>query len=628
MAILFTQTWVPYTPHPEDFDYKENHPYNKSMIIFLQRNIQGILESILLIPTILLLFILQRLWSSVKMNLFHDQDQKLDYDTLRLCILAVTVPLCLNWIHFRCHDNLVNSIQSLFGWEHNETIAAIRMVFHIPAWILSIFRTHYFRLLTEQRAGWPSLGIIETICPGKEIFPFAMIFLYRASEGMTIALLPSFFQGGSFDKFYLDLAENMWVAVTVLGMFLGNAVGSVGLGFLMQKKSYHFTFKILCISFLATFAFYMIPMGKAAFLALRTVSAILFPGPVVLSKITQNTRQSYRGVFKHIPMATSLVWFNQGFWFGGIISNSSVWTPWNIFFSSAVILFAIFLCLFIAFLLNGGKQFEGRRKDTPGSEASDENEKNEMKLECTSTTITQIESDNMSGSGNVEDDPRVKNQPVNRPNTLLLARFASLANGASFACHISLLPVQVTSIANLDFYEYSTIVASLGGISTILILLSVKSMSEKDTSTTMAMAYLGHMIGTAILCIPQIYTLATGAAVSIIVTCYGVILLSFFVMNLSCEVSLGQKSLKRNIDGKDAAAGLQMGLIKSFLSIGKVGGAALVAFTFSFHPQLPLWTLEGLLVVGASLTAMFHISKERENGVPPTTDIKRLGQQV
>ncbi len=336
------------------------------MIIFLQRNIQGILESILLIPTILLLFILQRLWSSVKVNLSHNRDQKLEYDTLRLCILAVTVPLCLNWIHFRCHDNLVNSIQSLFGWEHNETIAAIRMVFHIPAWILSIFRTHYFRLLTEQRAGWPRIGIIETICPGKEIFPYAMIFLYRASEGMTIALLPSFFQGGSLDKFYLDLAGNTWVAVTVLGMFLGNAVGSVGLGFLMQRKSYHFSFKILCISFLATFAFYMIPMGNAAFLALRTVSAILFPGPVVLSKITQNTRQSYREVFKHIPMATSLVWFNQvswntfssfvanylcnsinhigsllvklkGFWFGGIISNSSVWTPWNIFFSSAVV---------------------------------------------------------------------------------------------------------------------------------------------------------------------------------------------------------------------------------------------------------------------------------------------------
>ncbi len=291
------------------------------------------------------------------------------------------------------------------------------------------------------------------------------------------------------------------------------------------------------------------------------------------------------------------------------------------------ILFTLFLCLFIAFLLNGGKEFQGLQKDTPGLETSDENENNELNFECNSTTITRLEVDNLA-SDNFEDNPRVKNQPTNRSNTLLLARIASLANGASFACHISLLPVQVTSIANLDFYEYSTIVASLGGISTILILLSVKSMSRKETSSTMAMAYFGHMIGTAILCIPQIYTFAIGAAVSIIVTSYGVILLSFFVMNLSCEVSLGQKSLKRSVDGKDAAAGLQMGLIKSFLSIGKVGGAALVAFTFNFHPQLPLWTLEGLLVVGASLTALFRISKERQKAVPPATDIERFGQQV
>lgn len=294
-----------------DFDYKEDHPFNESTIIFLQRNVQGILESVLLIPTILLLFMLQRLWSSVGINFSHNQDRKLDYDTLRLCILAVTVPLCLNWIHFRCHDNLVNSIQTAFGWEHNETIAAIRMVFHIPAWILSILRTHYFRLLTEQRAGWPKVRIIESICPGNEIFPFAMIFLYRASEGMTIALLPSFFQGGSLNQFYLDLAGNTWVAVTVLGMFLGNAVGSVGLGYLMQRKGYQLAFKFVCIAFLVTFAFYMIPMTNAAFLALRTVSSVLFPGPVVLSKITQNTRQTYQGVFKHIPMVTSLVWFNQ-----------------------------------------------------------------------------------------------------------------------------------------------------------------------------------------------------------------------------------------------------------------------------------------------------------------------------
>lgn len=69
-------------------------------------------------------------------------------------------------------------------------------------------------------------------------------------------------------------------------------------------------------------------------------------------------------------------------------------------------------------------------------------------------------------------------------------------------------------------------------------------------------AYIGHMVGTAILCIPQLYTLSMGVSVASIVLSYGAILLSFFVMNLSCEVSLGQ--LRRRV-GKDAATGLQMG---------------------------------------------------------------------
>ena len=34
--------------------------------------------------------------------------------------------------------------------------------------------------------------------------------------------------------------------------------------------------------------------------------------------------------------------------------------------------------------------------------------------------------------------------------TLLLARLASFGNGASFACHISLLPIQVTKLVDLD----------------------------------------------------------------------------------------------------------------------------------------------------------------------------------
>ena len=126
-------------------------------------------------------------------------------------------------------------------------------------------------------------------------------------------------------------------------------------------------------------------------------------------------------------------------------------------------------------------------------------------------------------------------------------------------------------------------------------------MARKTISFSMAIAYAGHMIGTAVLCIPQLYTLPLGAAVSFIVISYGVVLLSFFVMNLSCEVSLGQ--LRQGL-GKDAAAGLQMGIIKSTLSVGKVGGAAMVAFAFRIHPQL----------LSAVLFILFRIFIQREAG--------------
>lgn len=162
LAILFTQKWVPYKPNPEDFDYHENHPYNEARIVLMQRNIQGVLEGLLLIPTVLFCFILARLWKSIQ--LCDDGKGLLSLTTFRICILSVSVPLCLNWLHFRCHDDLVNSIQSTFGWEHNQTIAAIRMIFHIPAWILAIARTHFFRVLTEQYANWPKLDIIEVGC--------------------------------------------------------------------------------------------------------------------------------------------------------------------------------------------------------------------------------------------------------------------------------------------------------------------------------------------------------------------------------------------------------------------------------------------------------------------------------
>ena len=225
--------------------------------------------------------------------------------------------------------------------------------------------------------------------------------------------------------------------------------------------------------------------------------------------------------------------------------------------------------------------------------------------------------------------------------TLLLARLASFVNGASFACHISLLPIQVTSLVDLDgesfhrrlslivyrikmesnnflfllllrvqVYEYTTIVSSLGSISTVLLLLSFRSMARRTISFSMTIAYIGHMIGTAVLCIPQLYSLQLGVAVTSIVTSYGAVLLSFFVMNLSCEVSLGQ--LRKRVV-KDAAAGLQMGIIKSMLSVGKVGGAAMVAFAFRIHPQLPLWILEGLLVFGATLTIVYNFSFKKKH---------------
>lgn len=139
-----------------------------------------------------------------------------------------------------------------------------------------------------------------------------MIFLYRASKGMTIALLPQFFQDGSSAYFYLDLANNKWVAVTVLAMFSGNAIGAITLGGLMQKKGYHFAYSFMCCAFLVIFPLYMLPHSNASFLVLRCLSALVFPGPVVLSKITQNTRKTFRDTFKHVPMLISLVWFNQG----------------------------------------------------------------------------------------------------------------------------------------------------------------------------------------------------------------------------------------------------------------------------------------------------------------------------
>ena len=81
----------------------------------MQRNIQGVFEGLLLIPTVLFFFILRRLWISILSS--DDSESKSSHTSFRICILSVMVPLCLNWIHFRCHDDLVNAIQTSFGWE-------------------------------------------------------------------------------------------------------------------------------------------------------------------------------------------------------------------------------------------------------------------------------------------------------------------------------------------------------------------------------------------------------------------------------------------------------------------------------------------------------------------------------
>ena len=164
LAVVFTQYWLPFEPIPEVFDYNESHQINSSRIVLMQRNIQGVLDGVLLLPTILFLFILSRLWRSILSSTSQDNAQKLSFDGFRVFILATAVPLCLNWIHFRCHDNLTNGIQTWTGWDHKELIAAIRVLFHIPPWILSIVRIHYLRLLSEQRARWPKLDIIEVCC--------------------------------------------------------------------------------------------------------------------------------------------------------------------------------------------------------------------------------------------------------------------------------------------------------------------------------------------------------------------------------------------------------------------------------------------------------------------------------
>jgi len=178
--------------------------------------------------------------------------------------------------------------------------------------------------------------------------------------------------------------------------------------------------------------------------------------------------------------------------------------------------------------------------------------------------------------------------------TLSREKLASFTNGVSFATHVSLLGIQITKLVDIDLFEYTTIVGSLGSMSTILILLSFGFMSRQKGNVGLITATIGHIIGTAVLSIPKIYSIKSkSTAVCIIAVSYALVLISFFITNLSCEVNLGKKSR----ENANLAGGKEMGNIKSALSVGKVLGSALVVVSFRVHPQLPLWTLEGVLIL-------------------------------
>lgn len=635
VAFISTLLWIPFEPDPYDFDYPRGSPFDKGLILLLQAKVQQYIEAFTVIPSVLMLFKLRLFWKLIRKE---EEERSLSRsppsNKLRptahfISILAVAIPLSLNWLHFRCHDSLVHSIQISTGWNHSELIAVIRLIFHIPNWILAILRLHYFRRLTEEIAGWPSLNLIEIICPGGEIFPFLTIFLYRASEGMTLALLPSFFQEELLEdaKFHLDITDNLWVAVTVLGMFVANAIGAKGLGHLMQLKGYRFSFIFVLTSYAVLTSLLMIPYSSnASLLTIRSIASLIFPGPVMLSRITQLTHQVYTGAFTFVPMVAALVWFNQGFWFGGAISNSSAWTAtWNVFFVSAFVLFVLACCILIAFFVYSShdnadceKQVDIPHKIMRDHKAPVFEDGAIIKIQsapskeiATSSLVSNdVEGGILSDARKVDNAVEERMELLSESNvgssSLRREKIASFVNGTSFACHISLLGIQITQLVDIDLYEYTTIVSSLGSMSTILILLSFAYMSRQRTFTSMMIAYCGHFLGTVVLSIPLIYSLQPRIlAVFIIAVSYGVVLISFFVMNLSCEVSLGRKSIRN----KALAAGQEMGNMKSLLSVGKVFGSILVVFLYRIHPQSPLWTLEAFLLV--SLATYAFVDRRR-----------------
>jgi len=213
---------------------------------------------------------------------------------------------------------------------------------------------------------------------------------------------------------------------------------------------------------------------------------------------------------------------------------------------------------------------------------------------------------------------------------------ASFSNGASFACHIALLGISLTNLLHdLDKYKYACIISSLGTISTVLILLSFRRLTRLSTRQNVLLAFCGHMLGTAALGVPQVYQLPEGLALLAIISAYCVILLSFFVTNLACEVSIkqhgaGERRLNAAADAADAdpfaepfhdgrgSTAKRMGAIKASLSLGKVCGSIVVIFGTRVHLCLPLWVLEAWL--GAAL-AFFGLTAVCLSGPQPRPQV-------
>jgi len=122
-----------------------------------------------------------------------------------------------------------------------------------------------------------------------------------------------------------------------------------------------------------------------------------------------------------------------------------------VFFTSAVVLFVLFLVLFICYLISNKKpKSEGISEKMHIVDVEEESEEEILSFDVNLSDPEDI--DGETSSYEVNDDavaPRSE-LSLDHKRTLLLARLASFVNGASFACHISLLPIQVTSLVDLD----------------------------------------------------------------------------------------------------------------------------------------------------------------------------------